>query len=357
MADTNHEGRQRVYLTVHENFVREDIHYQDWKTGEERSFNLVTLPMGTVVDGEDLGGWQFSALFVDETDARDLRNALSFVDKASEQGLFPDNEYARKFRDQLREYTALLDKAVTDPLGMSSTELNRMYDLRREFLTTCVRFVRGDEQNPAPAQGSVGRDCAMAVFQVLTHNYAEHQIMGGQEPSAARRIENEQALISARNGVPTDLQIARILALRQIAESVRGSRAKLDQRHVDPRELNEMTRKLLNDPVFRQVMQQHQNDQVLRAAAIAVVTVIIVIAKGIQILPAFQHALQQLQIRPGRAVGNIAGKDQRIIAFRKFQSLFQTLLLGDAAGFFQKSSRLFLRFFFCLFAVLFAASA
>ena len=56
MADTNHEGRQRVYLTVHENFVREDIHYQDWKSGEERSFNLVTLPMGTVVDGEDLGG-------------------------------------------------------------------------------------------------------------------------------------------------------------------------------------------------------------------------------------------------------------------------------------------------------------
>ena len=67
MADTNHEGRQRVYLTVHENFVREDIHYQDWKSGEDRSFNLVTLPMGTVVDGEDLGGWQFSALFVDES--------------------------------------------------------------------------------------------------------------------------------------------------------------------------------------------------------------------------------------------------------------------------------------------------
>ena len=68
MAETNnHEGRQRVYLTVHENFVREDIHYQDWKSGEERSFNLVTLPMGTIVDGEDLGGWQFSALFVDES--------------------------------------------------------------------------------------------------------------------------------------------------------------------------------------------------------------------------------------------------------------------------------------------------
>ena len=48
MADTNHEGRQRVYLTVHENFVREDIHYQDRRSGEDRTTNLVTLPMGSV---------------------------------------------------------------------------------------------------------------------------------------------------------------------------------------------------------------------------------------------------------------------------------------------------------------------
>ena len=43
MAETNnHEGRQRVYLTVHENFVREDIHYQDRKTGEEADDYRVT---------------------------------------------------------------------------------------------------------------------------------------------------------------------------------------------------------------------------------------------------------------------------------------------------------------------------
>ena len=208
------------------------------------------------------------ALFVDETDARDMRNALSFVDRASEQGLFPNSGLAQKFRNELREYSALLDKAAADPMTMTSNERNRMYDLQKEFIKTCVNFVRGDEQNPAPAEGSIGRDCAMAVYQVLKHNYAEHEVMGGQEPSAARRIENEQNLISARNGVPTDLQIARILASRQIAESVRGSRAKLDQRHVDPRELNELTMKLLDDPLFRQFMQQHQNDGALRAAAI-----------------------------------------------------------------------------------------
>ena len=70
MADNNQTqgaSRQRVYLTLHENFVRENVRYQDRKTGEERVTNLVTLPHGTVVDGEDLGGWQFTALFVDES--------------------------------------------------------------------------------------------------------------------------------------------------------------------------------------------------------------------------------------------------------------------------------------------------
>lgn len=58
-------GKERVYLTLHQNFVRENIPYTDRKTGERRTFNQVTLPAGTVVDGEDLGGWQFSPLFVD----------------------------------------------------------------------------------------------------------------------------------------------------------------------------------------------------------------------------------------------------------------------------------------------------
>ena len=43
--------RKTVYLSLHENFVRENIAYTDRATGEERTFNQVRLPAGTIVDG------------------------------------------------------------------------------------------------------------------------------------------------------------------------------------------------------------------------------------------------------------------------------------------------------------------
>lgn len=64
MADERGQGRN-VYLTLHENFVHEDIAYTDRATGERRTFNQVRLPAGTVIDGCDVGGYEFSPLFVD----------------------------------------------------------------------------------------------------------------------------------------------------------------------------------------------------------------------------------------------------------------------------------------------------
>ena len=52
------------YLTMHEKFVREDISYIDQRTGDEKTFNSVTLPKNTVIDGVDVGYYQFSPLFV-----------------------------------------------------------------------------------------------------------------------------------------------------------------------------------------------------------------------------------------------------------------------------------------------------
>ena len=49
-----------VYLKVHEKYVREGIQRKDG-AGE---FNQVTLPKGTIVDGQDVGGYQFNPLFV-----------------------------------------------------------------------------------------------------------------------------------------------------------------------------------------------------------------------------------------------------------------------------------------------------
>ncbi len=58
------EDKKHVYLTIHEKFVREDISYIDQRTGEEKTFNSVTLPKNTVIDGVDVGCYQFSPLFV-----------------------------------------------------------------------------------------------------------------------------------------------------------------------------------------------------------------------------------------------------------------------------------------------------
>ena len=64
MADERGQGRN-VYLTLHENCVRENVAYIDRATGERRTFNQVRLPAGTVIDGRDVGGYEFSPLFVD----------------------------------------------------------------------------------------------------------------------------------------------------------------------------------------------------------------------------------------------------------------------------------------------------
>ena len=46
--------KKNTYLTLHKNFVRTDIEYTDRVTGEVRTFNSVTLPKGTVIDGVDV---------------------------------------------------------------------------------------------------------------------------------------------------------------------------------------------------------------------------------------------------------------------------------------------------------------
>ena len=54
--------KKNTYISLHKNFVRTDIEYTDPKTGEKKTFNSVTLPQGTVIDGKDVGGYQFSPL-------------------------------------------------------------------------------------------------------------------------------------------------------------------------------------------------------------------------------------------------------------------------------------------------------
>lgn len=65
-----------VYVTLHKNFVREGISYTDRETGEQRTFNSVTMPKGTSIDGRDVSFFEFSPLYVNESrkgeDYRDI---------------------------------------------------------------------------------------------------------------------------------------------------------------------------------------------------------------------------------------------------------------------------------------------
>lgn len=56
--------RRNLYISLHEAFVREGIQYADKSTGEQRSFNVARLPPDTVIDGRDVGGYEFSPLYV-----------------------------------------------------------------------------------------------------------------------------------------------------------------------------------------------------------------------------------------------------------------------------------------------------
>lgn len=64
------EEKKNTYITLHRNFVKADIEYTDPKSGEKRTFNSVTLPKGTVIDGRDVSYYQFSPMFVNPSKYR-----------------------------------------------------------------------------------------------------------------------------------------------------------------------------------------------------------------------------------------------------------------------------------------------
>ena len=74
---------KNTYITLHKNFVRTDIEYTDPRSGEVKTFNSVTLPKGTTIDGQDLSYYQFSPLFVNESRFRgeDYRDIPLLTDR------------------------------------------------------------------------------------------------------------------------------------------------------------------------------------------------------------------------------------------------------------------------------------
>lgn len=70
MAEETTAHRKNVYISLHKSFIHEGIKYTDRKTGEEKAFNVVRLPKDTVIDGKDVGGFEFSPLYVNPSKFR-----------------------------------------------------------------------------------------------------------------------------------------------------------------------------------------------------------------------------------------------------------------------------------------------
>lgn len=50
----------KIYLKLHKSYVKEDL----LNSETQKRFNLVTLPKDTMIDGQNVGGYTFSPLFV-----------------------------------------------------------------------------------------------------------------------------------------------------------------------------------------------------------------------------------------------------------------------------------------------------
>lgn len=63
--------KEKVHVHLPAELVREGIGYTDRKTGERKTFNVATLPDGCRLGGLDVSGWEFSPLFVNESQFRE----------------------------------------------------------------------------------------------------------------------------------------------------------------------------------------------------------------------------------------------------------------------------------------------
>lgn len=116
------EEKKNVFLTLHKNFVREDIEYADKKTGEKKTFNSVTLPKGTMIGDTDVSYYQFSPRFVNPAKFRgenyrdiplladrEVRLSKSVLDADGEPVL---DEDGRQVKDTIKVMPSQLKEAI-----------------------------------------------------------------------------------------------------------------------------------------------------------------------------------------------------------------------------------------------------
>lgn len=164
MADI--KQKRTVYLSFHENFVREGIPYTDKATGEQGTFNQVRIPSGTIIGGRDMGGYEFSPLYVNESRFKGpkWRDVPMLADREvwlQKSVLDPDgnpvlDEAGRRQKDtvkvmpqQIEDALAESRRAWAEEHGRDDRGLGQRADAAREASGS---MERGSEAIPAPSR-------------------------------------------------------------------------------------------------------------------------------------------------------------------------------------------------------------
>ena len=139
MADA---AKNKVYIDIHQNFVKTDIPYVDPKTGKMESFNAVTMPKGTVVDGHDVSYYEFTPLYINPSkylgeDYRTIplladREVWLKRDQLDDDGNAIRDEEGRKQKDVVKVMPAELKRALDQNRKQFFDRLGDRADRARE---------------------------------------------------------------------------------------------------------------------------------------------------------------------------------------------------------------------------------
>ena len=186
-----------VYVTLHKNFVREGISYMDRETGEQRTFNSVTMPKGTSIDGRDVSFFEFSPLYVNESrkgeDYRDIPPVLAqaMVDAAAILARTANPQAADFALDRayFAQMLALCDGLSDGGFAKGYVQLqidgaNLRAAVRTRRMAKDADFLR----NALVSGGTIGTDRVLAAFEsaeALTALYANTWLSNAASAGAA----------------------------------------------------------------------------------------------------------------------------------------------------------------------------
>lgn len=119
--------KEKVHIHLPADLVREGIEYTDRNTGEPKTFNIAQLPDGCTLGGEDLSGWEFSPLFVNESQFREgWKHIPLLADRevrlsrtVMEDGRPKRDESGRRVKEERRADPVDLADAIARALGIS----------------------------------------------------------------------------------------------------------------------------------------------------------------------------------------------------------------------------------------------